>query len=130
MLAAAQILQDQRVRGSAQVARTAWRRCTSPRIYRIRSGQAFWCELTGDPQFYIKLLDWMGEFPARHRQEYEKAYGKAVNRLTREFLLDFATPEGDIDWAKLLEFNSGVPPRHRGQMAALSDKEFALEDEA
>lgn len=64
----------------------------------------------------------MGVFPARHRQEYEKAYGKAVNRLTREFLLEFATAEGDIDWVKLLEFNSGVPPKHQAQMAELTDE--------
>ena len=101
---------------------TRWGEPNQSRIYRIRSGQAFWCELTGDPQFYIKLLDWMGEFPARHRQEYEKAYGKAVNRLTREFLLEFATAEGDIDWVKLLEFNSGVPPKHQAQMAELTDE--------
>lgn len=77
-------------------------------IYRIRSGQAFWEELTGDPEFYLKLIRLMRDYPLKHRKEYEKSWAKAVNRFTREFLQDFCNEDGSINWDKLVEFNSGT----------------------
>ncbi len=79
------------------------------KIYRDRSGQEFWQEITGDPDFYLKLIRLMRDHPARHRPVYQKAWGKAVNRFTREFLQDFCRRDGEIDWEKLVAFNSGKP---------------------
>lgn len=76
-------------------------------IYRRIAGQAFWEEITGDPEFYLKLCHMMKDLPSVHRSTYEKERGKAVNRLTLEFLQDFSTPDGGIDWDSLLRFNSG-----------------------
>jgi hypothetical protein len=80
---------------------------TANRIYRIRSGQAFWEDITGDPDFYLKLIRLIRDYPAVHRAAYEIEREKAINRFTREFLNEFSTPEGGIDWEKLLRFNSG-----------------------
>ncbi len=33
--------------------------------------------------------------------------GCTLNRLTKQFLDRFCTPDGTIDWVKLVEFNSG-----------------------
>ena len=82
---------------------------TKTKVYRDISGQKFWEELTGDSQFYIKLIMLMEENVIRkHRQEYQTAYQKAVNRYVREFTSDFCEEDGTIDWAKLLRFNSGA----------------------
>lgn len=80
---------------------------TSKRIYRVRSGQAFWEELTGDPDFYLKLIRLMRDYPKQHRATYEEEWSKAVNRFERDFLIEFATEDGGIDWEKLVRFNSG-----------------------
>jgi len=80
---------------------------TAKRIYRIRSGQAFWEELTGDPDFYLKLIRLMRDQPIEHRTVYEQEWSKAVNRFEREFLNEFATEDGGIDWKKLARLNSG-----------------------
>ncbi len=80
---------------------------TSKRIYRISAGQAFWQELTGDSDFYLKLLHFMRDYPVQHRVLFEQEWAKAVNRFEREFLIDFSTPDGSKDWDKLLRFNSG-----------------------
>lgn len=86
---------------------------TAKRIYRIRSGQAFWEEITGDARFYIELITLMRDYPIAHRNEYEEERAKAVNRFTREFLNEFSSADGGIDWEKLVEFNSGKkPPRN------------------
>lgn len=85
------------------------KRCepNSKRPYAIRSGQAFWEEITGDPDFYLKLIRSMKQLPTDHRLDYEEAWNKATNRFELEFLKDFSTPDGMIDWEKLVKFNSG-----------------------
>ena len=80
---------------------------TKDRTYRIRSGQAFWEELTGDPDFYIRLISLMGGYAAQHRLEFEQEWSKATNRFERDFLNNFGNPDGSIDWEKLMRFNSG-----------------------
>lgn len=92
---------------------------TSKRIYRTRSGQAFWEELTGDPDFYLKLIRLMKNHPANHRSTYELEWSKAVNRFEREFLLEFATEDGGIDWEKLVRLNSGkdkIPAQRKSKV--------------
>jgi len=82
------------------------------RAYRDRSGQAFWTEITGDPDFYLKLVRLMSEEPAKHRKRYDLAWGATINRLTVEFAKDFCFPDGRIDWEKLVRFVSeDVPAR-------------------
>jgi hypothetical protein len=77
-------------------------------IYRDRSGQEFWTELTGDKDFYQKLIRLMREdLITRHREEYRTAWQQAVNRYVREFTNDFCDENGAIDWERLLQFNSG-----------------------
>ncbi len=79
---------------------------TKDRIYRDRSGQAFWTEITGDSDFYLKLVRLMKDVPAQHRKEYTPAWDAAINRFTAEFIKDFCFPDGSIDWEKLVRFVS------------------------
>lgn len=79
---------------------------TKDRIYRDRSGQAFWTEVTGDPDFYLKLVRLMRDEPTEHKKRYAPIWDAAVNRFTAEFLKDFCFPDGRIDWEKLVRFVS------------------------
>jgi len=79
---------------------------TKDLVYRRSSGQAFWTEVTGDPDFYLKLVRLMKEEPARHKQKYAPAWDAAVNRFTAEFVKDFCFTDGSIDWEKLVRFVS------------------------
>jgi hypothetical protein len=99
---------------------------TKSRIYRIRSGQAFWAEITGDEDFYLRLMDAIEiGYAVEHRERYQQEHAKAVNRYVREFATDFCTEDGSIDWRRLVEFNSGRnrPTRSRKnrRMSAPSD---------
>lgn len=67
-----------------------------------------WQELTGDADFYLKLIRAMEEYPTAHRRKYDREYAKAVNRFTKEFLNEFSSEDGTIDWEKLVRFNSGA----------------------
>lgn len=75
-------------------------------IFRRSSGQAFWTEITEDPDFYLKIIRLMKDEPQKHKVEYKLAYDAAVNRFTAEFIKDFCFPDGHIDWEKLARFVS------------------------
>ena len=79
---------------------------TTERIYRDSSGQAFWKEMTGDPDFYLKILRLMRDAPLEHRKEYLASHDAAINRFTAEFVTDFCFSDGRIDWEKLVRFVS------------------------
>lgn len=75
-------------------------------VYRESSGQAFWEEMTGDPDFHLKLIRLMRDEPARHRQEYLPQWDATINRFTAEFIEEFCFPDGSIDWEKLVRLVS------------------------
>jgi hypothetical protein len=75
--------------------------------FRELAGQEFWQELTGDPEFYKKIIALMKDKPQQNLRKYKEAYDAALNRFVRDFILDFCNPEGSIDWDKLVQFNSG-----------------------
>jgi hypothetical protein len=77
------------------------------RFYR-KSGQAFWLAITGDSDFYLKLIRLMKDVPAENRPKYRAMWDQAVNRFTREFIKDFCDANGAIQWEKLVSFSSSV----------------------
>ncbi len=79
---------------------------TEKRHYRQLAGQAFWEELTGDPDFYLKIVRLMQDYPREHRRSFEKEWNRAINRFAREMLPEFVNDAGDIDWEKLTAYNS------------------------
>ena len=78
-----------------------------PTIYRELAGQDFWAELTGDKEFYLKIIKLMGTKPERYLEQYKASYAKASNRLVKQFTNDFCDDDGNISWDKLVKFNSG-----------------------
>lgn len=78
-----------------------------PKMYLELAGKKFWAELTGDEEFYIKIIKFMGELPEKYVAAYKESYNRASNRLIREFANKFCADDGSIDWEKLVEFNSG-----------------------
>lgn len=88
---------------------TARSEASKNKIYRDRSGQEFWYELTGDKDFYIKLITMMNDkIITEHKEEYQVAWDMARNRYLKELLNDFCYDDGKINWEKLLKFNSGM----------------------
>lgn len=75
-------------------------------IYRDSSGQAFWHEITGDPDFYLKLVRLMKPQINQPTWEYDRVWGAAINRFTADFIKDFCFPDGRIDWERLVRFVS------------------------
>lgn len=79
-----------------------------PTIYRELAGQDFWAELTGDSDFYLKIILYMGNKPEQYLERYRESYNRASNRLVKQFTEKFCDDEGNIDWETLVQFNSGA----------------------
>ena len=80
---------------------------SSGRPYIELAGQDFWHWLTGDPEFYTKIIRYMGTRPDEYAKKFEEAYANAENRLLREFTAKYCDKSGAIDWDTLVKFNSG-----------------------
>ena len=52
---------------------------------QILARKRFWAELTGDEEFNIKIISFMGTLPEQYVASYKESYNKAFNRLVREF---------------------------------------------
>ena len=76
------------------------------KLYQELAGQKFWTELTGDPEFYLKLFRFMGKTPEQYLELFHESYSRALNRLVLEFGILFCQENGDIDWEKLVKFVS------------------------
>lgn len=72
--------------------------------WRDVSGQAFWTEISGDPDMYLKIIRSMKDVPLVHKAEFVDKWAAVVNKFTKQFLDDFCTPDGFIIWEKLTQF--------------------------
>ncbi len=74
-------------------------------VYRISSGRQLWEELTGDPGFYVKLLDIIGDYSVQKRIAYELEKQNVVQQFTAEFIATY-TEAGTINWNALVNINA------------------------
>lgn len=61
----------------------------SRRYYKL-AGQEFWERVTGDPNFYVKLLTFMRDYPVVHQAEFEQASKDAIIASFAILLTSFA----------------------------------------
>lgn len=73
-------------------------------------GQRFWELISGDEKLYIDIIEPIGYRAKQKNEEFSENYAQIVNRLTLEFSQKFCD-DGKINWAKLVEYNSGFEKR-------------------
>jgi hypothetical protein len=69
-------------------------------------GQRFWEFISGDENLYIDLVEPLGNKAKERNNEFINSYSKMINKFTKEFIADFCKDSGEIDWEKLVKFNS------------------------
>jgi len=74
--------------------------------YYKMCGQEFWELISGVENFYIDIIEPIGNKAKQKNEKFLEAYAAVVNKFTLDFGKRFCT-NGKIDWKKLLEFNSG-----------------------
>lgn len=75
--------------------------------YIKKCGQAFWDFITGDSEFYKKIIEPLGHKAKERNEEFMNEYSMLLNRFSKQFMDTFCRKNGQIDWEKLVEFNSG-----------------------
>ena len=69
-------------------------------------GQDFWELISGRDDFYKRILELVDEVLRHHTQKFSLQYEIAITRLTNQFIQEFCTEDGSIDWNKWLDFVS------------------------
>lgn len=73
-------------------------------------GQSFWKLISGSENLYIDIIEPLGFEAKKKNDDYYALLSTVINRFTRQFSEEFCKQSGEIDWAKLVKFNSGVNP--------------------
>jgi hypothetical protein len=74
--------------------------------YHKYCGQVFWEFISGNKELYKEIVEPLGFLAQEKNDEYLHSYSKKINLFTKELANDFFKESGEIDWNKLLEFNS------------------------
>lgn len=75
-------------------------------------GQRFWEFISGDADLYTEIIEPLGHKAKEKNDDFIKSYSQMVNKFTKEFANLFCKDNGEIDWNKLVRFNSAsVQPK-------------------
>lgn len=88
------------------------------------SGQAFWEEISGDHEFYLKLIRAIEQTPPELANSFEEARARALHEYVAEFKRDFCHPDGRIDWEGWIRLNSGPKQGPKGGRSGLRDRKL------
>jgi len=69
-------------------------------------GQNFWYYISENENLYTDIIEPLGYRAEEHNDKFLEEKGRVLNLFTQEFLEDFCV-EGNIDWERLVKFNSG-----------------------
>lgn len=71
-------------------------------------GQRFWEFISGNPELYTQIIEPLG-YKAKERNEaFMISFSQMINKFTKEFSNIFCDDDGNIDWNKLVVFNSAA----------------------
>jgi hypothetical protein len=72
------------------------------------AGQAFWRMLTAEEDFYIRISNSMESFAGDHGAVYKAAFERKHFQLLRDFMVNYVSEVGVIQWQRVVEFNSAL----------------------
>jgi hypothetical protein len=71
-------------------------------------GQEFWSFISGNENLYIDIIEPLGYKARERNDEFQKSYSQMINKFTKEFAIVYCNDDGEINWEKLVRFNSGI----------------------
>lgn len=71
-------------------------------------GQRFWEFISGSKDLYIEIIEPLGHKARENNDNYLLSYSQVINKFTKEFANEYCKESGEIDWKKLVEFNSSM----------------------
>jgi len=71
-------------------------------------GQIFWEFISGNSNLFTEIVEPLGYKAKEKNDDFLKSYSKILNKFTKEFTNEFCKQNGEIDWDKIIRFNSGA----------------------
>ncbi len=71
-------------------------------------GQKFWEFISGDKNLFVEIIEPLGHKAKEKNDDFVKSYSQMINKFTKEFANEFCNDNGEIDWEKLVRFNSAT----------------------
>jgi hypothetical protein len=75
--------------------------------YQKVVGQNFWFLISDNKELYKEIIEPIGYRAKEHNDSFYKEKNRVVNLFTKQFLDKYCLNTGEIDWDKLVEYNSG-----------------------
>lgn len=69
-------------------------------------GQQFWEFISGDENLYIDIIEPLGFKAKEKSDEFMQSYTQMINKFTGEFIQTYCLSSGEIDWKKIVHYNS------------------------
>lgn len=69
-------------------------------------GQEFWEFISGEDNLYKDIIKPLGFNAKQKNEDFEKSYSQLINRFLKDFSDEFCLKSGEIDWEKLVSYNS------------------------
>ena len=73
-------------------------------------GQSFWEFISNNKKLYTDIIEPLAYKAKQKNETFTKSYAKVINKFTLEFGNEFCL-DGEIDWKKLIKFNSSTNPK-------------------
>lgn len=70
-------------------------------------GQNFWYLISENKCLYTDIIEPVGYRAKEHNENFYLERSKVINRFTKQFVDSFCDQDGALDWARLVQFNSG-----------------------
>ncbi len=71
-------------------------------------GQKFWEFISGESNLYIEIIEPLGHKAKEKNDDFIKSYSQMINKFTKEFTMVYCNNNGEINWEKLVRFNSAT----------------------
>jgi hypothetical protein len=71
-------------------------------------GQRFWEFISGNGDLFTEIIEPLGHKSKTNNDDFVKSYSQMINKFTKEFATTFCKDNGEIDWGKLVRFNSAT----------------------
>ena len=71
-------------------------------------GQRFWEFISDNTELFTEIIEPIGHQAKEKNDDFLKSYSQMINKFTKEFINEFCKNNGEIDWDKLVRFNSAT----------------------
>lgn len=71
-------------------------------------GQRFWQFISGNSELFTEIIEPLGHNAKERNDDFIKSYSQMINKFTKEFSNSFCKDNGEIDWDRLVRFNSAM----------------------